>query len=80
MLPPLDQALTQLNTGPCSDRSTTRDSVTTTAVISAQPDIQKALTRFQEALVAIETRMKNSGVAETYPYLLLSLIPQSINI
>jgi arachidonate 15-lipoxygenase len=44
------------------------------------PNIQNALTRFQEALAAIEMNMKNNGLVQTYPYLLPSLIPQSINI
>jgi hypothetical protein len=42
--------------------------------------IQRALARFQEALASIERNMESSGLAQTYPYLLPSLIPQSINI
>jgi len=38
------------------------------------------LDKFQRALTAIEESMNNSGLATTYPYLLPSLIPQSINI
>lgn len=80
MLPPLDQALTQLNIG------TLLGSVHYTRLgeydngYFTDPNIQKALTRFQEALASIEMSMKNSGLAQTYPYLLPSLIPQSINI
>jgi hypothetical protein len=43
-------------------------------------NIQRALARFQEALASIERNMESSGLAQTYPYLLPSLIPQSINI
>jgi len=44
------------------------------------PKVQTALDKFQRALTAIEESMNNSGLATTYPYLLPSLIPQSINI
>jgi arachidonate 15-lipoxygenase len=80
MLPPLDQALTQLNVG------TLLGSVHYTRLGAydddhfADPNIRVALARFQAALAAIETNMKNSGLAQTYPYLLPSLVPQSINI
>jgi arachidonate 15-lipoxygenase len=80
MLPPLDQALTQLNVG------TLLGSVHYTRLgeydsgYFTDPNIQRALTRFQQALAAIETSMRNSGLAQTYPYLLPSLIPKSINI
>ena len=44
------------------------------------PKVQTALAKFRKALTAIEESMNNSGLATTYPYLLPSLIPQSINI
>lgn len=80
MLPPLDQALTQLNIG------TLLGSVHYTRLgeydsgYFTDPNIQHALARFQQALAAIETSVNNNGLAQTYPYLLPSLIPQSINI
>jgi arachidonate 15-lipoxygenase len=80
MLPPLDQALTQLNLG------TLLGSVHYTRLgeygsgYFTDPNIQSALDKFQGALAAIETSMCNSGLAVTYPYLLPSQIPQSINI
>jgi arachidonate 15-lipoxygenase len=80
MLPPLDQALTQLNIG------TLLGSVHYTRLgkydsgYFTDPNIRRPLASFQEALAAIETSMKDSGLAQTYPYLLPSLIPQSINI
>ncbi len=79
-LPPLDQALTQLNLG------TLLGSVHYTRLGQYGSDyftdakIQAALGKFQKALTAIEESMNNSGLATTYPYLLPSLIPQSINI
>ena len=80
MLPPLDQALTQLNIG------TLLGSVHYTRLgeydsdYFTDPNIQRALARFQQALASIERNMESSGLAQTYPYLLPSLIPQSINI
>jgi arachidonate 15-lipoxygenase len=80
MLPPLDQALTQLNVG------TLLGSVHYTRLgqydngYFTDLNIQKALARFQEALASIEISIQSSGLARTYPYLLPSLIPQSINI
>jgi arachidonate 15-lipoxygenase len=80
MLPPLDQALTQVNVG------TLLGSIHYTRLgkygsgYFTDPSIQKALTRFQEALASIEIGMKNNSLAQTYPYLLPSLTPQSINI
>ena len=80
MLPPLDQALTQLNLG------TLLGSVHYTRLgqygsgYFTDPKIQAALGKFQTALTAIEDSMNSSGLATTYPYLLPSLIPQSINI
>ncbi len=80
MLPPLDQALTQLNLG------TLLGSVHYTRLgqygdgYFTDPAVTAALQRFQAALATIEANMKSSGLAETYPYLLPSLIPQSINI
>jgi arachidonate 15-lipoxygenase len=80
MLPPLDQALTQLNVG------TLLGSVHYTRLgeyesgYFTDPNIQRALARFQEALASIEMSMQSSGLTQTYPYLLPSLIPQSINI
>jgi arachidonate 15-lipoxygenase len=80
MLPPLDQALTQLNLG------TLLGSVHYTQLgqyedgYFTDPKILAALGTFQTALTAIEDNMNKSGLAETYPYLLPSLIPQSINI
>jgi arachidonate 15-lipoxygenase len=80
MLPPLDQALTQLNLG------TLLGSIHYTRLgqygsgYFTDPNIQFALEKFQAALAAIETSMHNSGLAAAYPYLLPSQIPQSINI
>jgi len=80
MLPPLDQALTQLNLG------TLLGSVHYTRLGQyddghfTDAKIVTALGRFQAALAAIEEMMNRNGLAETYPYLLPSLIPQSINI
>ena len=80
MLPPLDQALTQLNLG------TLLGSVHYTRLgqygsdYFIDPKVQTALDKFQKALTAIEESMNNSGLATTYPYLLPSLVPQSINI
>ena len=74
MLPQLDQALTQLNVG------TLLGSILYTRLgkygsgYFTDPSIQRALTRFQEALASIEIGMKNNGLAQTYPYLLPSLI------
>jgi hypothetical protein len=63
--------------GHCSDRSITRgyDNGYFT-----DPNIVQALIRFQGALASIEKSMNASGLAQTYPYLLPGLIPQSINI
>jgi len=75
-----DQALTQLNIG------TLLGSVHYTRLgeydsdYFTDPNIQRALARFQQALASIERNMESSGLAQTYPYLLPSLIPQSINI
>lgn len=80
MLPPLDQALTQLNLG------TLLGSVHYTKLgqyhsgYFTDPRVHAALGKFQAALTAIEDSMKRNGLATTYPYLLPSLIPQSINI
>jgi arachidonate 15-lipoxygenase len=80
MLPPLDQALTQLNLG------TLLGSVHYTRLgqygsdYFTDPKVLTALDKFQKALTAIEESMNNSGLATTYPYLLPRLIPQSINI
>lgn len=80
ILPPLDQALTQLNLG------TLLGSVHYTTLGQYGSDhftdskIQVALRKFQTALTEIEDQMKESGLATTYPYLRPSLIPQSINI
>ena len=80
MLPPLDQALTQLNLG------TLLGSVRYTKLgqygsgYFTDPKVQTALDKFQKALMAIEESMNNSGLATTYPCLLPSLVPQSINI
>jgi arachidonate 15-lipoxygenase len=80
MLPPLDQALTQLNLG------TLLGSVHYTRLglygsdYFSDPKVQAALGKFQQALGEIEDNMNNSGLATLYPYLLPHLIPQSINI
>ncbi|HEY3912603.1 MAG TPA: hypothetical protein VGM07_22340 [Stellaceae bacterium] len=80
MLPPLDQAFTQLNLG------TLLGSVHYTrlgqygAGYFSNAKIQAALGKFQAALAVVEDAMNKSGLARTYPYLLPSLIPQSINI
>jgi arachidonate 15-lipoxygenase len=80
MLPPLDQAFTQLNLG------TLLGSVHYTQLGQYGSDyfsdarIVAALTKFQTALAAIEDGMNKSGLAQSYPYLLPSLIPQSVNI
>jgi arachidonate 15-lipoxygenase len=80
LLPPLDQALTQLNLG------TLLGSVHYTRLgqygsgYFTDAKIQFALDKFQDGLAAIETSMRSSGLAAVYPYLLPSQIPQSINI
>jgi arachidonate 15-lipoxygenase len=80
MLPPLDQALIQLNIG------TLLGSVHYTRLgqygdgYFTDPPVKIALTKFQAALGAIEEDMKKNGLDKAYPYLLPSLIPQSINI
>ena len=79
-LPPLDQAVTQLNIG------TLLGSVHYTTLgrygdgYFTDPQVKNALTKFQTALGAVEDNMKKNGLDKIYPYLLPSLIPQSINI
>jgi arachidonate 15-lipoxygenase len=80
MLPPLDQAFTQLNLG------TLLGSVHYTRLgqygsgYFGDARIAAALSKFQAVLATIEADMNKSGLAKSYPYLLPSLIPQSINI
>ncbi len=84
LLPPLSQAFTQMNLG------ILLGSIHYTQLGQyvdrfgnpwfSDPNILAALGVFQASLRQIETDMKRDGLADAYPYLLPSLIPQSINI
>lgn len=80
ILPPLDQALTQLNLGTLLGSVHYTQLGQYEAGYFTDPKIAAALGKFQAALAAIEAGMQKNGLAATYPYLLPSLIPQSINI
>lgn len=80
LLPPLSQALTQLNLGILLGSIHYTQLGQYGSGYFSDANIQAALTSFQASLSQIETDMKNDGLADSYPYLLPSLIPQSINI
>ncbi len=80
LLPPLNKALNQLILGQVlGGVYYTRLGYYPDDYFSNK-DVNAALATFQERLGAIENQIKESGSSGTYPFLLPSRIPQSINI